>query len=58
VQIVTLKCFVCKAVGRTGAKRVLEDKERYLRGEEYKGEQVVYTKQCKRLHVIKKITNT
>jgi len=44
---VTFERFVCKAVGRTVAKRVLEDKGRYTSGEEYKEEQAFYTKRSK-----------
>jgi len=47
MQIVTFERFVCKAVERTGAKRVLEDKGRYTSAEEYKEEQALYTKRCK-----------
>jgi len=44
---VTFERFVWKAVGRTGAKRVLEDKGRYTSEEEYKEEQAFYPKRCK-----------
>jgi len=44
---VTFERFVCKAVRRTGAKRVLEDKGRYPSDEGYKEEQAFYTKRCK-----------
>jgi len=47
MQIVTFERFVCKAVGGTGAKRVLEDKGRYPSDEGYKEEQTFYTKLCK-----------
>ena len=47
MQIVTFERFVCKAVGGTGAKRVLEDKGRYPSDEGYKEEQTFYTKRCK-----------